>query len=149
MPTFRNMKDAQAYLQTKINDALNNEVAAAVKQAESEVIDSVVYAAYQPSKYVRRGFNKGLGDKANMVHTVSSDGTLTVENITEQNPAYKHGSYGTNKTAGMVEHGTNYDYWTDPFPRPFTQKTIDRLNQTSEVKDALVQGLKRQGIDAK
>ncbi len=96
--------------------------------------------------------SSGDNNKVGLRSKVESMGDavkLTVENITEQNPAYKHGLYGTNKTAGMVEGGHSYDYWADPFPRPFTQKTIDRLNQTNEVKDSLVAGLKRQGINAK
>jgi hypothetical protein len=149
MPAFKNMKDLQAHLQSKVNDALNNEVAETVKQVEQETVESAVYDAYTPSRYIRRGaYGGGLGDKANMVHTVSN-GKLIVENVTPQNPGYRHGSYGTDKIAGMVEGGHSYDYWADAFPRPFTAETIQRLNQTDEVKTALVQGLKRNGINAK
>ena len=148
MPTFSDLKSLEAFLKKSVDNALNAEVAQAIKETQSDVIQDVVYNAYTPKLYQRRGaLGGGLGDTTNMYHEVY-DGVLTVENRTPPNPDYSHTALQSKSIDTAVERGERYDYWGDAFPRPFTAKTVERLENSDILTKAISSGLNRQGITA-
>ena len=146
-----------AKLASKIDNALANEVADAVREEEAATIKEVVYSVYTPKLYRRRGNLDGFGDPYNIDAEVK-DGVLTVKNVTEPNPGgtLNDGAVTTGKSLDkLVEYGHgsvggSYDF---PMrgadfmkPRPFTAETIKRLRKTKKLVHALQKGLKRQKI---
>lgn len=157
MPEFSSLKALEKYLQDKIDSALLVEVARGVKEVEQQAILDVVYDAYTPNVYSRRGVSGGLADKENMTESLVAPGELWVENYTPFNGGYNtlnHG-FGLDELVefGDYSSGYCYDYpfstTQEPtfiYPRPFTQETIDRLNKSKEHLDQLWAGLRRRGI---
>lgn len=157
MPVIRSLKALEDYLLDKIDSVLLDEVASGVKDTEQQVIQDVVYSAYSPNVYSRRGANGGLSDKENMTESLVAPGELWVENFTPFNDGYdtlNHG-FGLDELVeyGDYSSGYCYDYPfskaqepTFLYPRPFTQETMDRLNKTKEYLDQLWAGLRRRGI---
>lgn len=166
MPAFNDLNSLIKHLNERvIKNALENEVAEKVRDIEQRKIDETVYSGYRPSTsdgepwvYKRRRDNGGLRDRKNMIADVqaTSDGVkLSVENITT-------GSQDNFKIADLVEYGDNtngkeYAYkrnrdgTADQYlrSRPFTKNTIEELERTGEHIDALIDGLKKQGINVK
>ncbi|MEL3959403.1 hypothetical protein NST17_19820 [Caldifermentibacillus hisashii] len=166
MPAFNNLNSLIKHLNERvIKNALGNEVAEKVRDIEQRKIDKTVYSGYRPSTsdgepwvYKRRRDNGGLRDRKNMIADVqvTSDGVkLSVENVTT-------GSQDNFKIADLIEYGDNtngkeYAYkrnrdgTADQYlrSRPFTKNTIEELKRTGEHIDALIDGLKKQGIDVK
>lgn len=166
MPAFNNLNSLIKHLNERvIKNALGNEVAEKVRDIEQRKIDETVYSGYRPSTsdgepwvYKRRRDNGGLRDRKNMIANVqvTSDGVkLSVENVTT-------GSQDNFKIADLIEYGDNtngkeYAYkrnrdgTADQYlrSRPFTKNTIEELKRTGEHIDALIDGLKKQGIDVK
>ena len=148
---------ANKQLAEKIDSALENEVAATVKETEVATIDKVVYDAYAPKVYRRRGDFGGMADINNLEQAVS-DGVLTIRNTTDPNPGgtINNSAVTTDKHLDeLVEYGHGgvggfYDFpkygATFMKPRPFTKKTIEHLSQGKSHVAALKEGLKRQGV---
>lgn len=148
MPNFKDFKSLESYLKKKIDNALENEVAETIKSTQQEVIQDVVYEAYTPKFYERRGRDGGgLGDIENM-HSTVKDGVLTVTNLTEPNPDYEHNLLKSQYIDTAVEYGQRYDYF-NPGARPFNETTIERLQNNKKHIEAIRRGLKRQGINTK
>lgn len=149
-------------LEPKINDALTNEVFAAVRDEEISTIDQAVYKAYEPKRYRRRGGNGGLLDPYNIeiVGERASNRRLEVINQTEPNPG---GCPSPGVTTGkdlptLIERGDGYrgNFYDFPHPglaymgpRPFTKKTIEHLRSNRAHVKAMRDGLKRRGVDVK
>lgn len=153
------LKNAKPALEKKISNALNTEVAEAVKNREADVIVDVVYAALTPVDYERRGDGGGLGDIGNITHTVDGN-KLIVSNETPPNP-YLNGlnpsggmTTTTKPIAALIEKGIHasdgygYDY-AHVEPRPFTEETIESLKDDRAHVSALKKGLRRQGLKVK
>lgn len=163
MTLKQQMAQIAAKLKPKIDDALDNEVAVAVKAVESTVIDEVVYGAYEPVRYDRRRAYGGIGDQDNMEHRVK-DGVLEVWNDTPANPGGVFGD--TEATTSkyldkLIEYGHGGPGGFYDFPkrgaaymkgRPFTKTTKERITEGEGKKfvvDGLKLGLERQGLDVK
>lgn len=86
---FKNLDDLSKYLQSNINDILQNEVAESVKDTMLFAVDRTVYDKYDPLYYVRRGDNGGLADRKNIV-VIDEDDTIFVENRTLVNDNIEH-----------------------------------------------------------
>lgn len=163
MPTFYNLNNLSKFLNGKIADAMKTDVAETVRNVEQKNIDDTVYSGYRPStsdgepwRYERRRDNGGLRDRKNMVADVqvTSDGVkLLVENITT-------GSQDNFRIDDLVEYGDgtngkeygykrNRDGTADQYlrGRPFTRNTIEELERTGEHVDALINGLRKNGIE--
>lgn len=147
------LKKANDSIRPMINDVLED-VGLMIKITEQQVIDEVVYEAYSPVKYERRYDEGGLGD-INNIKVKVNNGTITVTNITRPNP-YQAKSVNKNLPA-LIEYGHgvvfNYDYPRRNReymkPRPFTRKTIERLEATGDHITALKQGLRDKGLKVK
>lgn len=154
MPQFKNTSDLLAYVRQAVDKSLTTEVFPVVRDAEVQTIDEVVYSYAASGYYRRREASGGLGSPSNIVISGggAKNGVLAVENITMPNP-YLDGQsadYGMatvdKNLSSVIEEGYGYDYWEKPKARPFTKKTIEKLNSSDACKNALKQGLIKQGI---
>lgn len=151
---FTDIDALLADVQKSINKSLKDEVMEAVREVELKHIQDDVLDVYSPSIYNRRG-SGGIDDVRNIVGTVK-DGRLTVENETPFNEAYGSRNHGTG-LAYMINEGGNsehdYDYgfrgMEAPYaePRPFIESTIEELDKTEIIEEALARGMKKDGID--
>lgn len=149
-----------AKLAPKIDDALEHEVADAIRDEESETINEVVYGVYTPKMYRRRGDMGGFADPYNIEAEVKN-GRLTVKNTTEPNPGgtLNNDVVTTGKHLDeLIEygHGGSGGYYDFPKrgaaymkKRQFTAKIIGHLKKNKAYLDALKAGLKRLGIKTK
>lgn len=151
---FTDINALLADAQNSINKALRNEVMDAVREVELRHVERDVLSVYTPSIYERRG-SGGIEDVRNIIGTVK-DGRLTVENVTPFNEDYGTRNQG-NTLAYMINEGGNsehdYEYGfrgaeaVYANPRPFIDNTVEELDETEIIEDALAKGMKKDGID--
>jgi hypothetical protein len=144
----------ESKIRAAIAETLQTDVYQIIKNVEKQHVESDVYAVYSPIIYSRRGMSGGLSADENIVLNVISDTQIEITNETPANPDY----FGTTDKdlAELVEfgHGYNgykYDYLQDSpyvYPRPFTENTVEDLNQNKQHIDAMVKGLRKAGLDA-
>lgn len=154
MPRFRNTGRLFSYIRGAIDDTLSQEVFAVVQETEIDAIMEVVYSTSTSGYYRRRGDAEGMGDPYNIeiVGGYAQNGILSVVNVTVPNPYLngwnESGGYASqNKNLPeVIEYGKGYDYWKKPKKRPFTAKTIERLQESGEHVKALKKGLEFRGI---
>lgn len=137
-------------IKSDIEDTLMDEVLDEVKDIELKHVEEDVFSAYSPKIYKRRGIG-GIDDPNNIVGTVDNM-QLSVDNVTEFNDGY--GTY--NHGVGLAElindgdslNGYFYDYpGSFNQPRPFIDNTIEEIEKTDSVENALVKGLKSRKYD--
>ena len=152
------LKEANRRIAAKIDEALDHEVADAVRSEEVETILDVVYGVYTtPVMYDRRGDFGGMADPYNIEHEVKN-GKLVVVNNTDPNPGgvVDIDQVTTGKYLDqLIEYGHDSSGGVYDFPkagakfmkpRPFTQKTMEHLDKNKAHVDALRDGLKRRGV---
>lgn len=160
---FNSLTELEKYLNDKMADVLNHEVAEIVKDVEQRNIQDVVYEGYKTSNiggepwvYQRRRTNGGLQDKNNMIHHVTTNGQgveLSVENVTTgKNDTFRLDTlieYGDGTDGKEYEFKENRDNTADQYlrGRPFTHETEDELMQTNEHVIAFKNGMKSRGIN--
>jgi hypothetical protein len=151
----------QQKIQSKIADAMKNEVADVVRKIEQEEIEKEVFEKYSPKKYLRRSVG-GLDDPNNMIANTQlrADGSvlLTVENVTMSNPDYLPDGKEPFKIAGVIEYGHGWNGYGYDYPRegaaymearPFIRSTAERLKNNPEIIEAFKKGLRRRGLNVK
>lgn len=137
-------------LKADIEDTLMDEVLDEVKDIELRHIEEDVFSVYNPSIYKRRTAD-GIDDPDNIVGEVRNM-QLEVDNVTQFNEGYGTYNHGTG-LANLINdgeslHGYFYDYPGEFIqPRPFIDNTIEEIEQTSSVEDALEKGLKKRKYD--
>lgn len=139
-------------IQSDIEDVLMDDVLDTIKDIELKHVERDVFSVYSPTIYKRRGVG-GIDDPDNIIGTVNNM-ELTVDNVTPFND-----DYGTsNSGVGLAElindgdnlHGYFYDYPGEfNQPRPFIDNTVEEIEQTDEVENALAKGLRRKKYDVK
>ena len=162
-----NLKELEAELKKRIQNALVNEVNDVVQDVMQDHIISDVYDVYDPVMYTRRMNNGGLLDRDNIVSDLKGDLRLSVKNVTLGDKYYslrtydKSGGYTSkpmisqnyNKPiAGVIETGEGYDVkgWEyDGVPRPFMRNTYEDLRDNHYHTIAMKNGLERQGLEVK
>lgn len=138
-------------IKSDIEYVLMDEVLDTVKEIVLKHIEDDVYSVYKPSVYKRRGNSGGLSDPDNIVGTVKNM-ELEVENIASFNEDYGSSNKG-NELAELVNDGDRvggymYDYpGSFNQPRPFIDNTIEEIENTNLVEDALSKGLKKRNYD--
>ncbi len=139
-------------LRSDIEDTLMDEVLDEIKDIELKHIEQDVLDVYSPSIYQRR-ISGGIDDPDNIVGGVH-DMALEVENVTRFNDGYGTYNHGVG-LADLINDGDNvqgyfYDY-PGGFnqPRPFIDNTIEEIEQTDSVENALAKGLRKRDHDAK
>lgn len=161
MPKFKNTAELMAYLRKTVDEALTEDVYPVIRDEEVETIKDVVYSQPTSGYYQRRYDLEGIGDPYNIVikGNAAKNGIMSVINITEPNP-YLNGRSGDRATVNkdlpyLIEHGfggsgdPGYDYWGRPKARPFTKKTIERLQASGDCTIALKKGLTKRGVTVK
>jgi len=139
-------------LKADIEDTLMDEVLGEVKDIELRHIEDDVLSAYSPQIYQRRALG-GIGDSDNIVGKIV-DMQLVVDNITKFNNGYGTYNFGVGLADlindGERRHGYYYDYPGEfTQPRPFIDNTIEEIEYTDSVENALKKGLKKRNYDVK
>lgn len=143
---FESIEDLCSYLNNvEIPKMLKDKVAPVIKNIEQDVTQEVVYDVYNPAVYERRYENGGLKDIRNMEERVTKQGNsnlLEIENVTTvSEDSYDH-SQGTYLDEiieyGLPTYNTEYNQ-----PRPFTQKTQERIDESGEIEKIIQQSLDR------
>lgn len=127
------------------NDAMNTEVATAIKEQISKSVEDVVYSAGEPSVYQRRNLiNGSLGDPSVMNHTIEGN-TLVVTDDADYNSRYDIA--GGKSLAYNIEkgYGDRDEWWK--MPRPFMKNTKCELIANQKHVIAMKNGLRRNGLD--
>lgn len=137
-------------IKADIEDTLKDEVLNEVKRIELEHVRDDVFGAYAPKIYQRRN-SMGIDDPDNIVGEVY-DMRLEVDNETrfcDDYGTYNHGiGLSDLINDGSTTHGYFYDYPGEfNSPRPFIDNTIDEIDRTDDVENALAKGLKRRKYD--
>ena len=133
-------------LEADIEDTLKHEVLDTVKEIELRHVEEDVFDVYKPKIYERRD-SGGIDDPDNIVGTVQNM-ELEVENITPFASGYGTWNRGVGLTElinnGNSTSGYFYDY-SGEFnqPRPFLDNTIEEIERTDDVEDALARGLNK------
>ena len=137
-------------LKSDIEDVLMDEVLDEVRDIELYHIQNDVLNTYTPQIYKRRSAG-GIDDPNNIVGEVE-DMQLTVDNITQFNDDY--GTYNHGKgLSDLINDGDSlqgyfYDYPGEfNQPRPFIDNTIEEIERTDSVENALAKGLKKRKYD--
>lgn len=137
-------------LKWDIEDTLMDEVLDEVKNIEIEHIGQDVFSVYSPSIYKRR-LNDGLDDPSNIVGEVR-DMQLKVENVAEFDDGYGTYNHGRG-LADLINDGEGRSGFFYDYPgrferaRPFIDNTIEEIEQTDSVENALAKGLKKRNYD--
>jgi hypothetical protein len=153
--SFNNLDELELYLQKNIHEILNKDVSIERILAEtmSQAVVDVVYAAYDPISYERRGDESGLSDIRNMVISsvslVGNQISLIFENLTEGADSLKGEFIGD-----LIEYGEGYNgkHWNNPNSpyadaRPFAEETANRLRENpTELLNALKVSLQARGF---
>lgn len=139
-------------IKSDIENALMDEILDKVKDIELKHVEEDVFSVYSPKIYERRGSGDGgIDDPNNIVGTVNNM-QLEVENVTQFNKCY--GTF--NSGVGLAElindgesrNGFYYDYDGEfTQPRPFIDNTIEEIERTDSVENALEKGMKNRGYD--
>ncbi len=133
-------------LEADIEDTLMHEVLDEVKEIELRHVEDDVFDVYKPKIYERRD-SGGINDPDNIVGTVQNM-ELEVENITPFASGYGTWNRGIGLTElindGNSTSGYFYDYPGEfNQPRPFLDNTIEEIERTDDVEDALAKGLNK------
>lgn len=148
--TYDNIDTLLKDWKSDIEDTLLDEVLDEVRNIEIGHIEQDVFSVYSPSIYKRR-LNDGLGDPSNIVGEVR-DLQLEVDNVAEFNDDYGTYNHGRGLADlvndGEARSGFYYDFdgaFTQP--RPFIDNSIEEIEQTNSVENALANGLKKRNYD--
>ena len=126
-------------------------IAEEMKNIEQEVIEEVVYNAYNPTYYERRT-KGGLSDKENMKETIAfkeNNLEIRVENVTKGNAEYSDAEgYTTGYIDEIIETGQGYGYDLDNYigARPFTEITQNVIDYTDRIEKIIEEELRKKGF---
>lgn len=148
--SYDEIEDLLRDIKSDIQDTLSDEVLDEVKRIELEHVRDDVFSVYSPKIYERRE-SGGIDDPDNIVGDVY-DMRLEVDNVSRFNDGYGTYNHGIGLADlindGNSMHGYFYDY---PFEgegaRPFIDNTIDEIERTNDVEEALAKGLKKRKYD--
>ena len=145
MPSLQHqLRIIENRLRTKyVKDAMKKEVSEMSRDLVVEYLVDDVYDAYQ-SQYDRKYDQGGLADEDNILTTMVNDVTLKIEDIRRDEKTGR-------LVAPIVEYGKGY--WSEELDdaigeRPFIENTAKKL-RNGKARNALLRGLKRQGVNCK
>lgn len=146
---YDDVDDLLKELEADIEDALMHDVLDTVKEIELRHVEEDVMDVYTPKIYERRGLGMGgIDDSDNIVGTVENM-ELEVENITPFASGYGTWNKGIGLSTlindGNSTSGFFYDYYGEEFnrPRSFLDNTVDEIESTDDVENALAKGLNK------
>lgn len=145
-------------LEQDIQNTLATEVFDTVVDIQSQEIQNKVYDVYSPYRYERRGAQGGLLDARNNIATFSNTGSRIEMIIQNTTKGKNNGEYitplivgGDGYKAMEYDFKRNRDGTQDKYlkPRDFISTTMQRIQRTLEVHDALEIGLMKRGYKLK
>ncbi len=137
-------------VKSDIEEVLMDEVLDEVKDIELRHIEGDVFSVYSPKIYERRG-SGGIDDPDNIVGEVNNM-QLSVDNVTRFDDGYGTYNHGIG-LADLINDGEHLSGYFYDYPgeftesRPFIDNTIEEIERTNDVENALEQGLKRRKYD--
>lgn len=137
-------------VKSDIEEVLMDEVLDEVKDIELRHIEDDVFSVYSPKIYERRG-SGGIDDPDNIVGEVNNM-QLSVDNVTRFDDGYGTYNHGIG-LADLINDGEHLSGYFYDYPgeftesRPFIDNTIEEIERTNDVENALEQGLKRRKYD--
>jgi hypothetical protein len=157
MPKFNNLDDLENYIREHLKDTLKNEVVQKIKEVEIEVIEKEVYDVYpNPKVYQRRGANEGLLDIRNIEANPLFNGNYySIKNVTKKYQVNEYLAplieYGHTRAMALGDQGYSFPNFqlAYMYPRPFTERTYERLASGKEHVEAMKEGLEKRGLDTK
>ncbi|MBE2918570.1 hypothetical protein HPK02_06580 [Anoxybacillus flavithermus] len=138
MPSFKNLKELERYINEQAKKALQNgkHVKNTVIETGKKHVAKDVYSVYTPKIYERSGLLKESWDVEN-----TDDGIAVFNTRTD----------GEKYIPETIEYGINYDYsgygYAYEQPRPFIAKTHKELKDSNILKEAMKKDLKDVGFD--
>ena len=131
-------------LQKKIKSAMQNELSQQSKTTVQMHVVEDVYNVYEPKSYSRSYDQGGLLDRDNIETTMIDDNTLKVKNIRKD-------ELDGRMVDKVIEYGKGY--WTQTLDdtigaRPFIHNSFIEL-KNGKAREAILKGLRRQGVDCK
>lgn len=149
--SFTSLSQLNAYLQTKINDALNKEVAEQVKSEIQTAVSERIYQSGTPEWYIRRGGNQyggmgnslgtgSLGDPDEMHHTINS-GVLEVTDEAKSKMPWDRDL----SEAIIMGYGSGNEWFNEP--RDFLETARENMREDKSFVEAMKEGLIRQGLE--
>ena len=139
-------------IKSDIEETLMNEVLDEIKDIELKHVEEDVFSVYSPKIYERRGSGAGgINDPDNIVGEVNNM-QLEVDNVTQFNNAYGTFNRGVGLATlindGESRNGFYYDYDGEfTQSRPFIDNTIEEIEKTDSVENALANGLRKRNYD--
>ena len=141
--SFTNLSQLEAYLNEKIQIALDKNVAPVVKESIQTAVSDVVYGAGVPIFYKRRNLRNGsLGDVGEMNHEISGN-TLIVTDDAKSKLPWENGR----SLAQNIEYGYGENWYS--VSRPFINGEDGAKNILREDKshiESLKDGLRELGL---
>ena len=138
MPSFKNLKELEKYINEQAKKALQNgrHVKNTVIETGKKHVDKDVYSVYTPKIYERTGLLRESWDVEN-----TDDGIAVFNTRTDD------GKY----IPQVVESGIGYDYtgynYAYEKPRPFIAETRRELKNSNTLKEAMKKDLRDAGFD--
>lgn len=155
MPKFKDLNSLEAYLQKNIHQVMNRsaELERVLAETMSSSVFDVVYKAYEPQSYERRGDDGGLSDTRNMeiisVDVVNGGVQLVFENLTEGADSMS-GKFITDTIVEGIKENWNHPGSPYSDPRDFVAETVRRLQANpTELVQAIKNGLTTKGFNVK
>lgn len=139
-------------IKSDIDEVLMDDVLNEVRNIELKHVEDDVFSVYSPKIYERRG-SGGIDDPENIVGEVNHM-HLEVDNVTQFNDGYGTYNHGDG-LAELINDGDSltghfYDYQGEfNQPRPFLDNTIEEIDKTDSVENALADGLRKRNYDVK
>ena len=148
--SYNDIKALKADLKKDINAVLADEVFNEIRKCELEHIDEDVYSVYNPKIYKRRAIGS-ISDPDNIVGSVKNM-ELIVMNTAEFNDDYGSSNHGRGLVdlinQGEMRGSYYYDYSGEFIkPRPFIDRTVEELENSNRLNNAMIKGLRKKGID--
>lgn len=138
MPSFKNLKEMEKYINEQAKKALQNgkHVKNTVIETGKKHVDKDVYSVYTPKIYERTGLLRESWDVEN-----TDDGIAVFNTRTD----------GDKYIPETIEYGINYDYsgygYAYEQPRPFIANTREELRNSNTLKEAMKKDLKNIGFN--
>lgn len=148
--TYDDVEKLLSDIKVDIESVLLDEVLDEVKRIELEHVRDDVFGVYKPNIYERRN-SGGIDDTENIVGKVNNM-QLEVDNVTRFNDDYGTYNHGMGLAALINDGSTTQGYFYD-YPgefnkaRPFIDNTIEDIEKTNDVENALAKGLKNRKYD--
>ncbi len=146
--SFDTIAGLMSYIQKAAQEVAKTNVADAIIDENIKFNESEIYS-YNQKEYTRRNT---LTDKNNFVVDDIGDNTIEIYNNAEPNTPIGKGSVDGWQVSLMVEEGRVSDMFGEGFwtgDRPATAKTVESLESSGKHTKAMIQGLKKFGIEAK